>query len=153
MMEKDVVEKFTILLAEDDKGHAALVKKNLWRSCIDARIEHFPDGEQLLAYLRNESKRPEGFEAGRHIILLDIKMPGIDGIETLEQIKAAENLRDIPVVMLTTTNNPAEINHCYELGCAFYIVKPSDYTQFMQAIEYLGDFMSLSGLVIPTVGP
>ena len=150
-MDKVVSAKLNVLLAEDDKGHAALLKRNLWRSCIDAHIIHFPDGKELLNYLNGSSNGPETFESGRYIILLDIKMPRINGIEVLQSLKKNPELSKIPVTMLTTTNNPKEIEHCYELGCAFYIVKPADYTKFMQTIEYLGAFLSLTSLVIPMI--
>lgn len=148
----EVSEKFIILLAEDDKGHAALVKRNLWRLCIDARIVHFSDGEQLLAFFDGRAHNNEQFGNGKYVVLLDIRMPGIDGIETLRRMKASSRLRNIPVIMLTTTSNPAEITRCNEYGCAFYIVKPSDYHEFMDAIENLGAFLSLPNLVIPTIG-
>ena len=150
---EEVSEKFIVLLAEDDKGHAALVKKNLWRICIDARIVHFSDGGQLLAFLDGQEHDGEKFQAGKYVILLDIRMPGIDGIETLRRVKSSATLHTIPVIMLTTTSNPAEINRCGDYGCAFYIVKPPDYIEFMDAIENLGGFLSLPNLVIPTVGP
>lgn len=150
-MMEEVTENLVILLAEDDKGHAALVKKNLWRICIEARIVHFSTGEELLAYLDGQAQKGEAFKEGRHVILLDIKMPGIDGIETLRLIKTSSNLKKIPVIMLTTTNDPSEIFRCYQHGCAFYIVKPSDYNKFMDSIEHLGAFLSLPSLVIPDV--
>lgn len=151
-MEK-ILENFIVLLVEDDKGHAALVRKNLWRICIDARIIHFSDGGQLLAFFKGEVHEGERFEPGKYFVLLDIKMPGIDGIETLRQIKASPNLSPIPVIMLTTAANPIEIHRCYEYGCAFYIVKPPDYIEFMNGIEILGTFLSLPSQVISAVGP
>lgn len=152
-MPKTVAENLTILLAEDDKGHAALVKRNLWRTCIDAQIIHFSNGQQLFAYLNGETASPEPFLPGRYILLLDIKMPGMDGTEVLKILKQHPELRKIPVIMLTTTNNPHEIELCYQEGCSFYIVKPSDYVRFMEAIEYLGDFLSLPTLLIPDIVP
>lgn len=150
-MSKTISENLTILLAEDDKGHAALLKRNLWRTCIDAQIIHFPDGQQLLTYLGGKSTQLEPFHPGRYIILLDIKMPGLSGTEVLSIVKKDPELRKIPVIMLTTTNNPHEIELCYQEGCSFYIVKPSDYVKFMEAIESLGAFLSLPTLLIPEI--
>lgn len=150
-MQKDISENLVILLVEDDKGHAALLQKNLWRLCVNAKIIHFVTGEELLDYLRGQSYAGEVFESGHYIILLDIKMPGIDGIQTLQQIRAIPETRCTPVIMLTTTSNQSEINQCYQNGCDFYIVKPSDYNDFMEAIEYLGAFLSLPSLQIPYV--
>ena len=127
----------TILLAEDDRGHAALVKKNLWRICVDTHIIHFSDGQALLDYLNGQSKSSEVFQTGKYIILLDIKMPVCNGIDSLLTIKKNPRLKRIPVIMLTTTDNPGEIDLCYELGCFSYIVKPSDYNKFMENLEHL----------------
>ena len=143
----------TILIAEDDAGHFALVKKNLWRTCADAEIIRFKNGKELLDYFFNNTETPHNGRTGRFLLLLDIKMPVVDGVSALETIKSNPELRKIPVFMLTTTDNPKEIDHCYQIGCNFYIVKPSDYMQFMQAIEYLGAFLSLPGLTIPEINP
>jgi len=154
VMNKADSYNMTILLAEDDKGHAALVKKNLWRICVDSQIIHFQDGQGLLDYLSGHSKSPESFHSGQYIILLDIKMPVCNGIDTLLIIKKNPRLKKIPVIMLTTTDNPGEIDLCYKMGCFCYIVKPSDYNKFMETLEHLGTFLSLSNLVVPTIsGP
>ena len=150
-MNKENSYNLTILLAEDNKGHAALVKKNLWRICVDAQIIHFSDGQVLLDYLSGRSKYPEDFQAGKYIILLDIKMPVSNGIDSLLTIRKNPRLNKIPVIMLTTTDNPGEIDLCYELGCFSYIVKPSDYNKFMEALEYLGAFISLPNLIVPII--
>lgn len=152
-MGKSVSGNLNILLAEDNRGHAALVQKNLWRSCIEAQILHFSDGLELLAYLTGKSQIPEKFEPGKYLLLLDIKMPGMDGIEVLKTIENIPGLNQIPVIMLTTTDNQNEIDHCYAQNCAFYITKPSDYNNFMEAIEYLGAFLSLPSLFLPTIHP
>ncbi|MHC4551910.1 MAG: response regulator [Planctomycetota bacterium] len=150
-MEREISENLVILLVEDDKGHAALVQKNLWRLCVDAKIVHFDTGEKLLDYLRGQPHDGEMFESGRYIVLLDIKMPGIDGIETLRRVKEEPVTNTIPIIMLTTSANPSEISRSYDLGCHFYIVKPSDYNDFMQVIEHLGAFLSLQSLHIPQI--
>ena len=151
MTSKVISSNLNILLAEDDRGHVALLKKNLWRTCVDAHIIHFPDGRELLAYLNGKSDIPETFKPGQYILLLDIKMPEINGIDVLRAIEKNPELSKIPVIMLTTTNNPHEIELCYEQGCSFYVVKPSDYIKFMEVIQYIGDFLSLPGLLIPVV--
>jgi len=150
-MQKEINDHINILLVEDDKGHAALLKKNLWRTCVEASILHFQDGEQLLMFLKGESGRIGLFVSGKYVLLLDIKMPGIDGIELLEMIKQNSTLNPIPVIMVTTTSNSHEIERCYEQGCAFYIVKPADYLRFMDTIQYLGAFLSLPSLIVPEI--
>lgn len=152
-MESEDSNNLTILVAEDDRGHFALVKKNLWRTCVDADIVHFPDGHQLLEFLTNQAYGPQKFKKGIYVLLLDIKMPGINGIEVLEAIRDIPELKKIPVVMLTTTNNPLEVERCYEIGCSFYIVKPSDYGTFMETIEHLGHLLSLQCICFPKLDP
>ena len=150
-MDKQIIPHINILLAEDDKGHAALLTRNLWRTCVDANIIHFANGNELLAFLDGGSKHSETITHGKYILLLDIKMPGINGIEILKTIKNKKKISSIPVIMVTTTNNPEEIDNCYQEGCSFYIVKPSDYIQFMEAIQNLGEFLSLPTLLVPAV--
>lgn len=152
-MEQGAPEHLTILVAEDDRGHFALVKKNLWRTCVDAEILRFPDGQLLLDYLTGQYHGTDKFQKGIYVLLLDIKMPGLNGIEVLSMIRQIPELKKMPVIMLTTTNNPQEVERCYEIGCSFYIVKPSDYGSFMETIEHLGQFLSLSCILFPELDP
>jgi len=150
-MGKTINATLTILLAEDDKGHAALLTRNLWRTCVDANIIHFSNGKELLAYLEGEEHASETFSRGKYILLLDLKMPLKNGLESLKYIKSKKEISAIPVIMVTTTNNPDEIESCYQEGCSFYIVKPSDYVKFMDAIQNLGEFLSLPNLLVPAI--
>ncbi|MCE5186125.1 MAG: response regulator [Planctomycetaceae bacterium] len=152
-MEAETASNLIILVAEDDRGHFALVKKNLWRTCVDAEIIRFPDGQQLLEFLKSQSPSGETFVKGKYLLLLDIKMPGMNGIEVLSILRQDPGLKKMPVIMLTTTNNPQEVEHCYEIGCSFYVVKPSDYSSFMEAIEHLGHFLSLTCIEFPILDP
>ena len=88
---------------------------------------------------------------GRYILLLDIRMPKVDGVEVLRLIKEDHRLRKIPVVMLTTTKQETEIDRCYEFGCRFYLPKPSDYHQFMRVVENIGKLLCLKSLRVPVV--
>lgn len=126
----------TIILAEDDEGHALLIKRNLKRSGIANEIVHLRNGEEVLNYFlckpgKNQHKHD-------YIILLDIKMPRIDGIEVLEKLKKNRKTRDIPIIMISTTDNPREIEKCQSLGCSSYIVKPIDYQHFIDTVNDLG---------------
>lgn len=142
-------EDTVILIAEDDAGHFALVKKNLWRSCVRNEILHFHDGEAILNFF-NGSNGAVKMESGvPYLLLLDIRMPKIDGLEVLRQMKADPQLTKIPVIMLTTTDDPMEVQRCYDLGCSFYIVKPPNYADFMACVEQLGEFLSLPNVEIP----
>jgi len=146
-MNKDAI----ILIAEDDIGHVELVKRNLWRSCVDNNILQFKDGQEVLDFLFGEGNGTKHHKSNSYILLLDIRMPRVDGQEVLKRIKQDKELRKIPVIILTTTSETSEIDHYYEMGCSFYMVKPADYNQFMEAVEHLGTFISLEGLRIPTI--
>jgi len=146
-----MTEEVVILIAEDDAGHFALIKKNLWRSCIANEILQFKDGQEILDYLMGTGDGPVRKPNTRYILLLDIRMPKVDGREVLRQMKEDPELRKIPVIMLTTTDEEAEVENCYDLGCSFYIVKPSDYNKFMEAVGNLGTFLSLKGVSVPVI--
>ncbi len=140
----------TILLAEDDEGHATLIRRNLKRSGIVNNVVHVTDGQQALDYVHSNGDfagqgRPEAL-----IILLDIKMPVMDGAETLRRLKADESTKKIPVVMLTTTDDPREIEHCYQLGCSVYVTKPVEYQRFSEAIQQLGMFLQFVQVPVET---
>ncbi len=145
--------KAVILIAEDDAGHYELVKRNLWLSCVDNDILHFKDGQEILDFLFQKGNGVKLEDNTKYVLLLDIRMPKVDGKEVLRQIKTNEELRKIPVIMLTTTSDETEIKHCYELGCSFYMVKPVDYNKFMTAVDSLGKFLSLEVVKIPAIHP
>ena len=133
---------FVILFAEDDEGHATLVQRNLRRSGITNPVVHAKDGQAALDYVRNvrfREARPE-----EHLlVVLDINMPRVDGIEVLRQLKADPVTAGIPVIMLTTTDNPHEIERCYQLGCSVYVTKPVGYEAFVEAVKRLGLFLQI----------
>lgn len=146
-----MIKDTIILIAEDDAGHFLLVKKNLWHTCVANDIFHFKDGQEVLNFLLRRGDGPHRQDDQRYILLLDIRMPKVDGREVLRIIKSEEGLKNMPVIMLTTTDAPSEIDHCYDLGCSFYIIKPVDYKDFMDAVANLGKFLSLSGVRVPRV--
>lgn len=132
----------TILIAEDDDGHATLIRKNLRRAGITQGMIHFHDGQEILDFLFKRS--PEHLEEGKsYVLLCDIRMPKVDGVEVLRQIKASPTLCSIPVIMITTTDDPKDIDQCHLLGCSNYITKPVDYDRFVNSIRQLGVFLSL----------
>jgi CheY-like chemotaxis protein len=136
-MEKEV----TILIAEDDDGHAALIRKNLQRAGIHNELVRFTDGQEVIDFLFAQGKGPHRQHGAPYVLLLDIQMPKVDGIEVLGRIKADPELSKLPVVMLTTTDDPREIAKCHEMGCSSYITKPIDYDKFVYAIRQLGLFL------------
>lgn len=134
-----------ILIVEDDPGHASLIMKNLKRSGLTNKFIVLKDGKEALDFLFQFLR---GKDTGRrkgdaYLLLLDIRMPKVDGIEVLRQIKQDPDLREIPVIMLTTTDDPREIETCYKLGCNVYITKPVDSKQFVEAITKLGLFLTV----------
>ena len=135
--------ELVILLAEDDEGHAFLVRGNLVEAGIANEIIHVKDGQEALDFIHGE-----GAYAGRHpdgplLLLLDINMPRVDGVEVLRRLKGNARTAKIPVIMLTTTDDPREIQYCYELGCSSYVTKPVAYEQFAEAMKRLGLFLSI----------
>ncbi|MGA9070426.1 MAG: response regulator [Terracidiphilus sp.] len=134
---------FTILIVDDDEGHIELVRRNLSRIALGNPMIALHDGAQALDFIFRRGGFAE--RTGQSLlILLDINMPGsVNGIEVLRQIKADHRTSKIPVIMLSTTDDPREISLCYELGCSVYITKPVDPLQFIEAIKRLGLFLQV----------
>ncbi len=140
-----------ILIAEDDAGHARLIEKNLTRAGLHNHIQRFENGETILDFLFQRAEGPHRLPEAPYLILLDIRMPRVDGVEVLRQIKRDPELRKIPVIMLTTTDDPREVERCHDIGCSSYIVKPVDYDKFAEAIKSLGLYISL--VQVPGIKP
>ena len=137
-MKKDIV----ILVAEDDEGHFLLTQKNLQRAGIWNELIRFPDGQDAIDFLFMRGDGPKRQRQKEYLLLLDIRMPKVDGFEVLEQLKQDGALKKIPVIILTTSDDPTEIERCYKLGCSIYIVKPVEYEGFIDAIKKVGSFLS-----------
>jgi CheY-like chemotaxis protein len=133
----------TIIMIEDDEGHARLIQKNIRRAGVTNEIVAFQDGTSALAHLLG----PDGtgnVSAGRPLlILLDLNLPDMTGVDILKIVKENEALKRTPVVVLTTTDDQREIQRCYDLGCNVYITKPVNYEGFSNAIRQLGLFFSV----------
>jgi CheY-like chemotaxis protein len=142
----------TILMAEDDDGHALLVRERLERCGLRNEVRRFRDGQEAWEYLGGALPR------GRYLLLLDIRMPRMDGVELLRRMKADPRLKGIPVIMLSTTDDPAEIARCYQLGCGGYLTKPVDFTTFSETISRLGLYLLMmrvgeaGGTPVPVAG-
>jgi CheY-like chemotaxis protein len=136
-------EPFTLVLAEDDDGHARLVERNLKRAGLVNDILRVCDGQAALDCLHGRGIFAGRKRRGPLLLLLDINMPCVDGIEVLRQIKADRQTESIPVIILTTTDDPREIEHCYRLGCSVYVTKPVAYEAFIEAIRRLGLFLQI----------
>ena len=131
----------TIVMIEDDQGHARLIEKNIRRAGINNEIKHFADGTSALAHLFDAPDGPR--HNGPALVLLDLNLPDMSGTSILEKIKQDEHLHRTPVVVLTTTDDKTEIDRCYDLGCNVYITKPVNYESFSDAIRQLGLFLSV----------
>jgi CheY-like chemotaxis protein len=116
----------TIIISEDDKGHFILMKHRLKQAGIGNDIVWLCDGQQTLDFLYSDQFEPQADKRKRYIILLDIRMPKVDGIDVLEKVKHDEKLKAIPVIMVTSSDHPDNIHRCRALGCDGYIVKPLD---------------------------
>ena len=128
-------------MIEDDEGHARLIEKNIRRAGISNDIHHFRDGTSALEYLHEAPDGPT--HNGPALILLDLNLPDMTGIDILKRVKDNATLKSAPVVVLTTTDDAQEIKRCYELGCNVYITKPVNYESFANAIRQLGLFFSV----------
>ena len=139
----DELAGIKILLVEDDDGHAELIKRNLQSSGVDNDIFHFNDGHTIINFLQS----PESADSDdKYLIILDLNMPTLDGFEVLRRVKAEEVTKNIPIIILTTTNDSGSIEHCYELGCNVFITKPVNYQAFSRAIQELGMFLKVANV-------
>ena len=133
----------TIVMIEDDAGHAVLIEKNIRRAGVANPIEAFRDGTTGLDYLLGPDGSGEGNQGPALLVLLDLNLPDMSGIDILKRVKSNDILKRVPVVILTTTDDAQEIQRCYDLGCNVYVTKPVNYENFSQAIRQLGLFLSV----------
>lgn len=132
-----------LLLAEDDDGHAYLVQQNLQDAGVANQFVRVTDGQETLDYIFREGAYSDRVAGASMLLLLDINMPRVDGVEVLRRLKANPATDKIPVIVLTTTDDPREVRRCYELGCNSYITKPVEYDRFVEAIRRLGLFLTI----------
>ena len=138
-----------ILIVEDDEGHAILVRENLIAAGLNNPIRHFTDGQAVLDFFFGPEGAKRGHSGQAYLLLLDVRMPKVEGIEVLRRLKADPELRKMPIVILTTTDDAREVERCHQLGCNVYIQKPVDYDKFAEAIRRLGLFITL--MMLPPV--
>ena len=132
-----------IILVEDDDGHATLVEKNLRRAGVINEFVRLSDGQEAVDYLFATGEYAGRPPLANAVVLLDLRMPRLGGIEVLERVKAAPQTASMPIIVLTTTDDPREIARCYELGCNIYVTKPVEYEAFIDAIRRLGFFLQV----------
>lgn len=145
-MNKEVV----ILIAEDDEGHFILTKKYLKSRGVRNEIKWFADGKEAVDFFFDEEGNSRGRNGRLYILLLDLKMPIIDGMGVLEKIQTSPKLADMPVIVLTASDNPAVIESAYEAGAKAYIIKPVKYSSYIDAMRKVGLFPTVieNGVVL-----
>lgn len=138
-MNKDAV----ILVAEDDDGHFALIERNLFRSGVSNTLIRFRDGQEVLDFLEGAKCIQSEHYSRPMLLILDIRMPKMDGLDVLTHLKGDSTLRKIPTIVLTTTGDQQAVEQCQMLGCSMYVVKPVEYEQFIEAIQKICRFLTI----------
>ena len=136
-------KEMIILIAEDDDGHAELIKEGLEESGVCNKIIRFTNGEEVWQFLSRTGDKKVRDKNKNYLLLLDISMPIMDGVEVLKRLKSDVLLKEIPVIMLTTTDDPREVEACYKIGCNMYITKPVDFAKFAETLKRLGLFIQV----------
>lgn len=136
---KEKGEPVLILLVEDDPAHAEIVRRNLCEALVENRITHVWDGQEALDYLfrRNGFSDP-AVSPRPGVILLDLRLPKVDGLEVLKTIKSDRDLCSIPVVVLTTSAAEKDMAMAYNYHANSYLVKPVDFSKFTEMMQALG---------------
>lgn len=140
---KAAAKEVTIVMVEDDEGHARLIEKNVRRAGVNNEIVPFTDGNSALDFILGSDRTGVSTQDRHLLILLDLNLPDMSGIDILEKVKSNPHAKRLPVVILTTTDDEREIQRCYDLGANVYITKPVDYDSFANAIRQLGLFFSV----------
>ena len=129
-----------ILLVDDNPNDIQLISLVLGEVANPHEVVVAEDGEEGLDFLYRRGRFGSRLPAQPVLVLLDVKMPKVDGIEVLRTVKKDPNLREVPVVMLTSSREVRDVRTCYELGANGYVVKPVDFSAFRTAVQKLGDF-------------
>lgn len=140
-MDKTKAEPIQILLIEDDPGDRKLVSRFFEKAKVTNQINKVKDGEEALDYLHQRGEFEDSDDApAPDLILLDLNLPRIDGREVLEKMKSNEDLREIPVIVLTTSEEDEDVHRSYDLGASSYIVKPVDMAQFSDVVQAIENY-------------
>ena len=132
-----------IVMIEDDEGHARLIEKNIRRAGVGNEIIPFVNGTDALNYLLGDDRSGAASSKRQQLILLDLNLPDMTGIDILQKLKGNKHTKRSPIVVLTTTDDSREIQRCYDLGANVYITKPVNYEGFANAIRQLGLFVAV----------
>jgi CheY-like chemotaxis protein len=141
-----IAHSLGVIIAEDDEGHATLMRRNLKRAGLEIDPVHVRDGQEALDYMYRRAPWADRARHGALVLLLDLNMPRLGGLEVLRQLKNDAELGRIPVFVLTTTDDPAEVDRCYTLGASACIVKPVEYAAFSEAVQRLAQFLMTAAI-------
>jgi CheY-like chemotaxis protein len=142
-------QTLTILIAEDDDGHADLIQEHLQEAGVTNPIVRFRDGQEVMDYLAPAHGASAWNRDRPCLLLLDINMPKMDGMEVLRRLKGDAGTRNIPIIMLTTTDDPQDVEACYRLGCNLYVAKPMGFDAFAETLKRLGLFLQVLQVAKP----
>jgi CheY-like chemotaxis protein len=148
-----ITELRTVLLVEDDSNDAELTLEALAENRLANEVVHVRDGAQALDYLWRRGAWENRTPGNPALVLLDLKMPKVDGLEVLRQIKSEQRLQTIPVVMLTSSREERDLVASYRLGVNAYVVKPVGFQAFVQAVRELGVFWAVVNEPPPWMRP
>jgi CheY-like chemotaxis protein len=143
------VEPVVIIMIEDDEGHARLIEKNIRRAGVTNEMVPFTTGLKALSYLLGPDASGKVHEGKHLLVLLDLNLPDMTGMDILARLRESKHLKRVMVIVLTTTDDPVEIQRCYDLGANVYVAKPMQYEKFVHAIQQLGLFLSV--VAVPAV--
>ncbi len=138
-----------ILLVEDDFGHANLIRMYLEQLGIGNQTIHFYDGQEVLDFLFRNRSKPHRKNNTPYLLLLDLKLPVVSGIEVMESLKKDDEMRKIPVVVISTTDDTTELEKCHNLGCVRFVGKPVDHKKFAETMGKLSQY--LINLEVPRI--
>jgi CheY-like chemotaxis protein len=142
----------TILLAEDNSKDVELTMEALSENNLANQVVVVKDGVEAMEYLRYEGNYKQRTHENPAVLLLDIKMPRMDGIEVLKAIRSDDKLKTIPVVILTSSREESDLIKSYELGVNAYVVKPVNFKDFIYAVKKIGIFWALINELPPEKG-
>ena len=148
-----MADTLSVVIADDDEGHATLVRRNMKRAGLNAEMIHLRDGQEVLDYMYRRGQWTTRPDHRAVALVLDLNMPRLGGMAVLKRLKTDNELTRIPVFVLTTTDNPSEIDQCYTLGAAACLVKPVDYGAFGDMIQRFAAFLMTATMPGETAPP
>ncbi|MBF0110945.1 MAG: response regulator [Magnetococcales bacterium] len=137
------MQPVTILMVEDEDAHAALIERNLRRGGIINPIVRLRNGREAIDYLLGRGSYAGHKRPIHLLVLLDLNMPEVDGYQVIREMRNDEECRVVPIIILTTTNDPREVQLCYELGCNNFVNKPVEPASFAKAIQGMGIMINI----------